>query len=1807
MAPSAKALWGRGRLAGALLATCCLAIARAGGQPLAIEPASLGVDLQVGQSAREALRLANQGSEDLDLSLLVSSRDMRYNWARSDEPGGPSFAWRDIDLENPVILNLGDEGVEPIRLPFPFSFYGQAQDSVWVSANGLLSFDPITADTFNPVSLPAPDRLNNLIAAFWMDLNSANGGSVSHLYDPAAERLYVQYSGVPPFIEEGTYTFQIIIEAGGAIFLQYLAMSGPLDPAVIGLENGDGSRGLELAYLDGGYVHDGLAVRLTPWLRMAPVSGTIPPGASMRIDLDLEASRLNGGQYAAVVEVRGGATGALLVDLPVRLGVTGQARLGPVPAALEFNQGGSVSVGTAAVEFLALANEGTDVLEIGDVGIDNGAFLVDQTSFQIEPGDSLLLGLSFAPESAGTTTGTLTFATNDPGAPQIEVRLQGSALHRPEIEIAPQRISADLVAGAMATDTLTIYNRGIGALEFSLAENSPWLAIRPDAGTVAPGDSTQVLLDLLATDLIGDDYTTQLLIASNAPNLSVIAVPILLGVVGQSRLVLQPDILDFGAVPAGGTVELTLEIANEGTAVLALQIVNEGQAILGAIETIFSAAASDFALGSVLGQLQPGQGQLIQLLFAPTVAGPQGVALMVNSGDGHSTPLILRGEGLPRTVFPTPTSLSDTLFGTQSQTQSVTLVNEGDSPWPWRARSSFSGQALRFGDGAHIRVEDDPSLNMEGSFTIEAWINSDGRDGTNYILQKGSQYSLALEPLPDDPDSQLLLFGLGREIGVGVVEGLNLGALFETAAPGTWHHVVGVYKAADGTREIWVDGELAGSDQLETGLSLLTTLEPLYIGQCDTDFIDAHTSFFAGLMDEVRLWKVVRTPEQIRRNRYRVLSGEEPGLVGYWRFDLDDGRFDLDGGEFTLDRSGRANHGVFAAGSNTGVEPVYTDSTPSGWLRLPTAAGAVAANSRADIDVVFSGRGLSSGTYDQTITIEDDSGLFFAVEAHLGVGGFSGEEVLLNVGAPADFDLREIFTEAFTQYSVSSSDPERVAAFVRSDGTTLRVVALDGGDPVTIAVTATDEGGGRRSDSFVVAVNAPPQLNTALPDSAITLDVDNLIIDLEAAPTFSDPEGDALAYQTRSLTPETAAALVVEDGRLVVVPIGGGQALIEVGARDARGGQSPTDTMAVHINRKPALADTIDDLVIAIDGPPSEIALFTLIADADDDDLVYEATSSAPEVVAVKVLNNSILSLIPQLVGQADISLAATDPFGAGVAVNFQVAVSGPPHLELLQPRAEEGLELDLAEEGDSLLVEVALRDDDDLATAAVQLHYRRGGEPDFASRAMAAGSPGTGTFTAFIPSSVSGPRGVEFYLEAQVAEGLTRLPPERVFSVPVRVDAGIESAQLLPARSYRQVSLPLDVFDQNPLSVLLDDLGDLKKSRWRFFATRADSTHAELEQGNDRSPDPLLQMEPGRAFWLIAKGETSLTSGPGTTMRTDRPFEIPLQSVWTFFGPPFNFPIPLANVRLQSGKAPDVVFYEDAWSTVAADDSLKPFEGYAVSIQDSADVLLIDPDRSTAAGKAVAPADRLDWSIRIAAHSGAGRDLDNRAGVAPQGAAGWDAMDRPEPPLIGDYVSLYFPHPQWGLAHSRYRTDIRPQSDGQLWDFEIRARSGAPVELLFSQLEGVPQDLEIWLLDEVATTAQDLRQQATYRVAVAGADRPRPLRLAVGDRAFVEDQGVGADLPATYELAPNFPNPFNPATTIRYALPLAGRASLTVYDALGQVVAVLVDDVEGAAGRHAVVWDGRDRQGRKAANGLYFYRLRAGDFAQVRKMLLLK
>ena len=523
----------------------------------------------------------------------------------------------------------------------------------------------------------------------------------------------------------------------------------------------------------------------------------------------------------------------------------------------------------------------------------------------------------------------------------------------------------------------------------------------------------------------------------------------------------------------------------------------------------------------------------------------------------------------------------------------------------------------------------------------------------------------------------------------------------------------------------------------------------------------------------------------------------------------------------------------------------------------------------------------------------------------------------------------------------------------------------------------------------------------------------------------------------------------------------------------------------------------------------------------------------------------------------------------------------------------------------------------------SVTLFYRSGGSATFVETPMT--NAGSDSYTASVPGANITSNGGDFFVSAVDNSGNTsRNPATSSTPIFVTVEApGLESTlrQGQQQSDYRLISVPLDLANKSSSNVLAD-LGSYDNTKWRFwnlknnyFDFEGEDQFIELSSG--------ANFAPGDAFFILSADGGTFRTGAATSLSTITAFSKTLHRGWNFLGNPFSFTVPLSSLSLSNAAPVNVQSFAGGWS---ASSSLQSFQGYIVDAGEDDDVTLtIDP--SPGAGKTAnklddeqASAPQIAWSIQIDAHSEDYFDTDNEIMSSPQASREWDILDRPEPPVFGDFVSVYFPHYEWGHVHKRFQADVRPEpTAGDTWEFEVAAGARRVVTLSFRGLENVPSQYSLQLIDVQTGLAQDIRLRNTYNVALPGNGEAWPFQLLIGESNFIQDQVESQDLfPRKFELDQNYPNPFNPTTSIRYGVSEEAVVSLKVYNLLGQVVATLVDQESRSAGYHVAHWDALADDGSEAASGLYVYQLQISSSQSTdaptgsqsiitRKMMLIK
>jgi hypothetical protein len=176
--------------------------------------------------------------------------------------------------------------------------------------------------------------------------------------------------------------------------------------------------------------------------------------------------------------------------------------------------------------------------------------------------------------------------------------------------------------------------------------------------------------------------------------------------------------------------------------------------------------------------------------------------------------------------------------------------------------------------------------------------------------------------------------------------------------------------------------------------------------------------------------------------------------------------------------------------------------------------------------------------------------------------------------------------------------------------------------------------------------------------------------------------------------------------------------------------------------------------------------------------------------------------------------------------------------------------------------------------------------------------------------------------------------------------------------------------------------------------------------------------------------------------------------------------------------------------------------------------------------------------------------------------------------------------------------------SSAETWEFNLRTSLRTPVKFGFRGVESVPSQFGVYLADVGGGRVTDLRSTGAYTLTPSANNSS--FRIVIGTK---EAAGRLLDdiVPKAFVLGDNYPNPFNPSTTIPVAIPKFSRIRLAVYNILGQEVRTLYTGSLDA-GNYAFIWDGSSESGRPVSTGVYIVRMTTGAGAAfVHKLLLLK
>jgi hypothetical protein len=382
-----------------------------------------------------------------------------------------------------------------------------------------------------------------------------------------------------------------------------------------------------------------------------------------------------------------------------------------------------------------------------------------------------------------------------------------------------------------------------------------------------------------------------------------------------------------------------------------------------------------------------------------------------------------------------------------------------------------------------------------------------------------------------------------------------------------------------------------------------------------------------------------------------------------------------------------------------------------------------------------------------------------------------------------------------------------------------------------------------------------------------------------------------------------------------------------------------------------------------------------------------------------------------------------------------------------------------------------------------------------------------------------------------------------------------------------------------------------------------------------------------GKGYWLGIEnaGLVDVNGTPSTTIVTQ-----PFNTGWNLVASPFVRSYPKSKTQFKRGtitvsadSAVNLGWIQNVYYTFRQSDSsyttaadLATWAGYFTGgLRDSL-YIIFNHDSAGSLGKSIMPdkpaVDVNNWQVTIAANMNGRKDNLLAFGVGSKATDGFDTKyDYAKPPIapVPGAIETYFQNTGWSPYFTKYGSDIRAPfvlpALGKQWSFKVFAQASGALTLSWTDIAAqIPQQIResySFLLSGSTVSMLNMLENTVYTFQAAGGSIYTFI-INAAPTGIEQEPTVNF----SYSLGQNFPNPFNPATTISYSLQYESTVQLTLYNSLGEIVRELVNTAQ-PAGEHTILFDANG-----LTSGVYYYAIKAQSpngamYRQSRKMVILK
>lgn len=372
-------------------------------------------------------------------------------------------------------------------------------------------------------------------------------------------------------------------------------------------------------------------------------------------------------------------------------------------------------------------------------------------------------------------------------------------------------------------------------------------------------------------------------------------------------------------------------------------------------------------------------------------------------------------------------------------------------------------------------------------------------------------------------------------------------------------------------------------------------------------------------------------------------------------------------------------------------------------------------------------------------------------------------------------------------------------------------------------------------------------------------------------------------------------------------------------------------------------------------------------------------------------------------------------------------------------------------------------------------------------------------------------------------------------------------------------------------------------KKDWNMFHDNGDAANFFEEYDGSAK----FNFGQGKGFWVLSRSAVNVNRQVNTVALTGDAFNIPLNPGWNIISNPFE----------KSVSIPGAVFHSFNGNFTPTN-TMVPYEGYYFNNTDNSTSINIPyPFTSSLPKINEQPYFLSEESLRLKLSS---EEFTSEVmiGIDEGAANDYDDMDYFAPPGNFEELGIRLVNNNFSTLYKQLFIEHRPEiGEGQSFELQIKNTTNKKANLIVTGIEKFVE-YEIYLVDERLKNFYDLKTK--NEIEISGSHHNNKFSLLIGNEEFIK---IYKDnyTPTVFALYQNYPNPFNPTTFIRFQVPEKEHVSIRIYDVLGSLIKVLVNEIK-EEGYYEVEFDGSE-----LSSGIYLYEFESGSKRSIKKMTLLK